>query len=118
MDVGSKILSCILTERAYKLLEKHGVKSQFGATPLVGCPEGSFSLKTLLHLRHQHNLPSYVAYVDLVKAYDTANHEVLLKLLEKYGAPPPFINIVQRLYSNLRVIINIDGKAISIPQTS
>ena len=74
MDVGSKILSCILTERAYKILEKHGVKSQFGATPLVGCPEGSFSLRTLLHLRHQHNLPSFVAYVDLVKAYDTANH--------------------------------------------
>eukprot|EP00956_Cyclotella_meneghiniana_P019936 scaffold34652_cov36-Cyclotella_meneghiniana.AAC.1 len=118
MDVGSKILSCILTERAYKLLEKHGVKSQFGATPLVGCPEGSFSLKTLLHLRHQHNLPSYVAYVDLVKAYDTANHEVLLKLLEKYGAPPQFTDIVRRLYSNLRVIINIDGKALSIPQTS
>ena len=118
MDVGSKILSCILTERAYKLLEKHGVKWQFGATPLVGCPEGSFSLKTLLHLRHQHNLPSYVAYVDLVKAYDTANHEVLLKLLEKYGAPPQFTDIVRRLYSNLRVIINIDGKALSIPQTS
>eukprot|EP00956_Cyclotella_meneghiniana_P040928 scaffold209475_cov73-Cyclotella_meneghiniana.AAC.1 len=91
MDVGSKILSCILTERTYRLLEKYGTKTQYGATPLVGCQEGSFTLKTLLHLRHQHNLPSYVAFVDLVKAYDTANHEVLLALLERYGAPPPHL---------------------------
>ena len=98
-------------------LHAHGTKSQFGATPLVGCPEGSFSLRTLLHLRHQHNLPSFVAYVDLVKAYDTANHEVLIRLLEKYGAPPQFTNIIKKLYSDLKVTINIEGKAISIPQT-
>ena len=35
-----------------------------------------------------------------VKAYDTANHQLLIRLLEKYGAPPQFTNIVKRLYSN------------------
>ena len=118
MDVGSKILSCILTERMYILLEKHGVKTQFGATPLVGCPEGNFTLKSLLHLRHQHDLPSYVAFVDLVKAYDTANHDLIILLLAKYGAPPQLCEVIKRLYSDLTVTINIEGKKVSIPQTS
>ena len=34
---------------------KRGIKSQFGATPEVGCQDGSFTLKTLLHIRRQHN---------------------------------------------------------------
>jgi hypothetical protein len=74
MDMGAKVLSRILTERAYKLLDKNCVKTQFGATPLVGCQDGNFVLKTLLHLRRQHNLQTFVAFIDLVKAYDTANH--------------------------------------------
>ena len=35
MDVCSKIFSCILNERLYRLLGEHGVKIQFGATPEV-----------------------------------------------------------------------------------
>ena len=66
MDVCSKIFSCILNERLYRLLGEHGVNTQFGATPEVGCQDGSFTLKTLLHLRRQHNLPTFIAFVDLV----------------------------------------------------
>jgi len=51
MDVVSKVFSCILNDRLYNLLNKHGVKTQFGATPNVGCQDGSFTLKSLLHLR-------------------------------------------------------------------
>jgi hypothetical protein len=41
-------------------------------------------------MRRNYNLPSHVAFVDLFKAYDTGNHELLLVLLKKSGASPPF----------------------------
>ena len=107
MDVCSKILSRIITSRLYILLEKHGPKYQFGATPRAGCPDGSFTLKSLLHLRRQHNLPTYVAFVDLVKAFDTANHKLLIDLLKRYGAPDKFTSIIERLYNDLNVILKI-----------
>ena len=66
MDVVSKLFSCILNNRLYRLLDRHGVKTQFGATPNVGCTDESFTLKSLLHLRHQHNLPSFVVFVAIV----------------------------------------------------
>ena len=87
MDVCLKIFSKILSNGLYKTLSIHGTKCQFGATPNVGCQDGSFTLKTLLNLRRIHNLDTFVAFVDLVKAYDTANHKLLIQLLEKFGAP-------------------------------
>ncbi|KAL7526544.1 hypothetical protein ACHAWF_001812, partial [Thalassiosira exigua] len=42
VDVCSKILSKILTNRAYQVLKKHETKYQFGATPEMGCQDGSF----------------------------------------------------------------------------
>ncbi|MCP4745471.1 MAG: hypothetical protein GY874_04905, partial [Desulfobacteraceae bacterium] len=94
----SKVFSCILNDRLYQLLGRHGVKTQFGATPNVGCQDGSFTLKSLLHLRRQHNSPSFVAFVDLVKAYDTANHALLIEILRRYGAPEKICSAIERMY--------------------
>jgi len=117
MDVSSKIFSKILSNRLYKILSVHGTKCQFGATPKVGCQDGSFTLKTLLNLRRIHNLDTYVAFVDLVKAYDTAVHELLIKLLEKYGAPPKVISAIERMYTALKVVLKIGNEIAYIDQT-
>ncbi|KAL7530279.1 hypothetical protein ACHAWF_003312, partial [Thalassiosira exigua] len=51
MDVCSKVLSKIPTDRSYLILNVHGSKYQFGAAPKIGCQDDSFVFKTLLHLR-------------------------------------------------------------------
>jgi hypothetical protein len=108
MDVCSKIFSSVMNGRAFHLLQLHGTKFQFGGTPTLGCQHGLFTLKTLLNAHKNHHLPSFVAFVDLVKAYDTANHELLIKILKKYGAPPKFIAAIKKMYTNLTVVLKID----------
>jgi len=98
MDVCSKIFSSVMNGRAFKLLEQHGTQFQFGGMPELGCRDSLFVLKTLLTMRKNHNLPSYVAFVDLVKAYDMANHDLLLVILERYGAPPQFVVAIDQIY--------------------
>ncbi len=83
-----QIFSSVMNARAFKLLAEHGTRFQFGGTPELGCRDGLFVLKTLLNMQKNHNLPSYVGFVDLVKAYDTANHDLLIDIFEQYGAPP------------------------------
>ena len=95
MDVGSKIFSRILTARLYKLLEQQGTKYQFGATPESGCQDANYTLKTLLHLRRQHNLETFVVFADLVKAFDTSDHILIVEILEKYGAPPKLCSAIE-----------------------
>ncbi len=84
MDICSKVFSSILTKRAFKLLDLHGTRFQFGGTPGLGCRDGLFTIKALLNARRNHGLATYVGFVDLVKAYDTANHALLLRILECY----------------------------------
>ena len=65
----------------------------------------------------ERGTPSHVIYVDLVKAYDTVNHELLFEILARYGAPSEYINVIRRLYSNLEVKIKIGSEKETIPQT-
>jgi hypothetical protein len=88
MDVCFKIFSSVMNARAFKLLPEHGMRFQFGGIPKLGCHDGLFVLKTMLSMQKKHNLLSYGGFVDLVKAYDTANHDLLINILEQYGTPP------------------------------
>jgi hypothetical protein len=83
MDVLLKVLCKILNERLFKVLNLYGTEYQFGGTPKIGCREAVFTLKTLLHARRSHGLETHIALIDLVKAYGTADHELLIKVLEK-----------------------------------
>ena len=83
METRNKIYISIMCGRLFKIIRKHGVEFQFGSTPGVGCKDGALTIKTLLHLRHNHNLPTWVAFIDLVKAFDTSNHALLIAILVK-----------------------------------
>ena len=107
MDIGNKIYSSIMCGRLFKIIRKHGVKCQFGSTPGVGCQDGMFTIKILLHLRHNHNLPTWVAFVDLVKAFETSNHALLIAILGKYGAPPRLFSEIKHMYNKIIVKIII-----------
>ena len=88
MDTNNKIYSSVMCGQLFNKISKHGVKCQFGSTPGVGCQDGTFIINTLLHIRHKHNLPTWVALTDTFKAFDTSNHALLVAILDKYGVPP------------------------------
>ena len=98
MDIGAKVFSSLICKRFFKIIKKHGVKYQFGSSPGVRCQDGTFKFKKILHTLHNHNLPSYAAFVDLVKAFDTVIHDMMLKILERYGAPPKLRSAISRIY--------------------
>jgi hypothetical protein len=69
----------------------------------------------LLNARQNHDLALYVGFVDLVKAYDTANHDLLLCILERYGAPPIFFAAIQAIYTDNICMLKIEKEIVEIP---
>ncbi len=100
-----------------QLLDKHGTRFQFGGTPGLGCRDGLFTLKALLNMQRNHDLTSYVVFVDLVKAYDTANRNLLLRILECYSAPPKFVAANQTTYTDNVCILKVEKEVVEIPQS-
>ena len=88
MDVCSKIFSSVMNDCVFCLLKLHGTQFQFKGTPEVGCRNGLFILNSLLNGQCNHDLGSYVGFVDLVKANDTANHDFLFHIFDRYAPPP------------------------------
>ena len=73
--------------------------------------------KTLLHTRNNYDLPTYVAFVDLVKAFDTVDHTLMLHILKNYGAPPKLCSSIARMYQDLKVVIKIGKIEETMSQT-
>ena len=74
------------------------------------CPQNNNA-----HLAKKHNVPSYVGFVDLVKAYNTANHALLFDILERYGAPPIFVKAIEHIYQDLVVVLKIEKETAELP---
>ena len=78
--------------------------------------DGCFVIKTALHARHKHNLPTYVAFIDLVNVFDTVSHIMMLKILERYGAPPKLLSAIARMYADLNIVLKIRKAKVGMGQ--
>ena len=107
MEIFNKIYSSIMCEQLFKTISKNGVKCQFRSTPGVGCQYGTFTIKKLPRLLHNHNLPTRVELSELVKAFNNSKHVIPISILGKYDAPPMICSTIKRMYDNSKVQIII-----------
>ena len=45
--------------------------------------------------------------MELVKAFDTVDHDLMLQILKKYSAPPKLRSSIARMYQDLKVVLKI-----------
>ena len=58
---------------------------------------------------HEQNRELYIAFVDLAKAFDTVNRELLWNVLSKFGVPNKFLNILKSLHVNMTARVSNGG---------
>ena len=64
--------------------------------PNKGCANAIFLVKAALQILHKHSKEAYVLFIDLVKAYDSVNRELLWQILEIFGVPTNLIIILKK----------------------
>jgi len=103
-ETTAKIVSIIIAERLLHQLEQIGAPTQFGH---IGCQEALHSLRTILMTRRHHGLETYVLFIDLVKAFDSINYDIMYRILARYGIPEPLIEVIRKMYSNCYVQMTV-----------
>jgi len=52
----------------------------------------------------------YLAFVDLTKAFDTVNRELLWQILRKFGCPSAFRAILQEFHNGMKAKVTVGGR--------
>jgi Reverse transcriptase (RNA-dependent DNA polymerase)/Endonuclease-reverse transcriptase len=116
-DIAAKCVSSIIATRLTEHLVSFGIDEQCGSIFNKGCADATFSLKMALQTLHEHNKESFILFVDLVKAYDSVNRELLWKVLERYGVPPKMIIVLKKLHKNIQYVMKVGKKTTKVKST-
>ena len=104
----SKILEKIMYKRVVKYLDKHNMlfESQYGFRKKKHSTNlATIELVTKILQAIDNNEYTIGVFLDLAKAFDTVNHEILLKKLEHYGIRGIALEWFQNYLTNRKQII-------------
>lgn len=49
----------------------------------------------------------WVVFAELIKTFDTINHEMILKLLSAFGVPKRPLRVIKKLYKDFKIELSI-----------
>ncbi|CAM5146192.1 unnamed protein product [Natator depressus] len=68
-----------------------------------------FMARQIQEKSQEKNQDLYMAFIDLTKAFDSVNHEVLWKMLARFGCPPIFIKVLRLLHNQMTATVLCNG---------
>lgn len=107
----AKIFERVMYNRIFKFISKNKIisKQQFGFLKNMGTKDALNKLSSKLYNNLDKNIPTIVTFLDLAKAFDCVNHEILLKKLYKYGIRGKAYDIIVSYLSNRKQRVKING---------
>lgn len=107
-----KLLDKIINTRLQRDLADKKImhSAQAGFLPGKCCQDQIFTLNTLISLQAHKNAPTYCAYLDLSKAFDSVNRKILFDTMFDRNVDPQLIRILQAMYSGEKSAIVFNGK--------
>ena len=103
-ETSAKIVSSIIANCLLNILKQHGCPNQFGH---VGCQEALHTVHSILTLHRHHGQEMYTLFIDLVKAFDSVNHEILYATLDKFRVPKDLMNTIWKMYNGCTIHVQV-----------
>ncbi|BHF58464.1 hypothetical protein SprV_0100141600 [Sparganum proliferum] len=110
LNIAGKIFARILLNRLNNHLEQGLLpESQCGFRRHRGTTDIIFAARQLQEKCQEMRTHLYSTFVDLTKAFDTVNREGLWKIMQKFGCPERFIQMVRQLHDGMMARVTDNG---------
>nr|VZI00492.1 unnamed protein product [Spirometra erinaceieuropaei] len=114
LNIAGEIFARILLNRLNNHLEQSLLpESQCGFRRHRGTTDMIFAARQLQEKCQEMRTHLYSTFVDLTKAFDTVNREGLWKIMQKFGCPERFTQMVRQLHDGLMARVKDNG-AVSV----
>jgi hypothetical protein len=112
MNTMRRLLSIIIMKRLDEHMEKGNVYmgSQYGFRRNKSIIQPCQILQHLQWLAKTRGVDMYVTFLDITKAYDNVNWELLWKILEYYGVPSKIVKMIKSCFEKSEMAIQFQGK--------
>nr|VZI32172.1 unnamed protein product [Spirometra erinaceieuropaei] len=110
LNIAGKIFARILLNRLNNHLEQGLLpESQCGFRRHRGTTDMIFAARQLQEKCQEMRTHLYSTFVDLTKAFDTVNREGLWKIMQKFGCPERFTQMVRQLHDGMMTRVTDNG---------
>ncbi|CAF2069980.1 unnamed protein product [Rotaria magnacalcarata] len=107
----SKIFSHIILNRIQDLIDGQLLEIQSGFRPNRSTTDQIFTLKmTMERKRSEFNKPLLMCFIDIAKAYDSVNRDLLWIVCHSYGISEKLINLLKMLYKDSIAKVKVNGE--------
>ena len=110
LSLTSKVFSRIVLSRLTAVLVKDLRPQQAGFRPGRSCSDHIFNLRQILEQSKEWNIPLYINFIDLERAFDSIHRESLWKILRHYGVPAKLVRVIAMLYSDFKSQVICDSE--------
>ena len=109
LSIVGKVYARVVLARLQKLADRVYPESQCGFRAKRSTIDMVFSIRQLQEKCREQNMPLYVAFIDLTKAFDLVSREGLFQILPKIGCPPKLLSIIESFHNNMKGTVQFDG---------
>lgn len=109
LSIVGKVYARVILVRLQKLAERIYPESQCGFRANRSTVDMIFSLRQLQEKCREQNMPLYIAFIDLTKAFDLVSREGLFKILPKIGCPPKLQSLVESFHTEMKGTVQYNG---------
>ena len=104
-----KLFARVILNRIWPHVEKHLPEAQCSLRGGRSTNDMMFALRQLLEKCSEQYQELHILFVDLVKAFDTVNRQLMWGLLLKIGIPAKVVNIISSFHDGMQARISIGG---------
>ena len=120
LSIFDKIIEKLMHKRLYSFLEKHNIlfHNQFGFRKNNSTIYALAQITEMIKESVDSGKFGCGIFIDLRKAFDTVNHEILLIKLEHYGIRGDMLNWFKSYLSNRKQYVSINGESSELLEIS